>query len=310
MTSKNLIPISVIIPTANRRIRLEKTLQSIFNQNYHPREIIIIDASFDEEVMRLSSFSVKEYNGLIIYQKANLKGAAAQRNQGVQISSEPIILFMDDDIDLMPLCIEKMWFFLKSNNEVGGVNSMIINQNYQSPGIITNIMYWVMHGKLLNSYAGKCIGPAWNLLPSDQSDLPEFQLVEWLNTTCTLYKKEALPFPVFSDYFVGYSLMEDLALSLIVGREWKLYNVRTSKIFHDSQTGAHKSSKREISEMELINRFYVMYHIMHRKEIKDYFKLIVFEFFGIFTSGKNIFSIEVWAGKYSGFKKIIKSCDK
>ena len=43
---------------------------------------------------------------------------------------------------------------------------------------------------------------------------PEVASVEWLNTTCTIYRGEALPSPPFCNQFTGYSLMEDLALSL------------------------------------------------------------------------------------------------
>ena len=60
----------------------------------------------------------------------------------------------------------------------------------------------------------------------------------------------------------GYSLMEDVTLSLRVGRKWKLANVREARIFHDSQPGQHKSDLRVLAKMEIINRHYVVRNIL------------------------------------------------
>ena len=78
---------------------------------------------------------------------------------------------------------------------------MIINQKYIPPGKLTKAMANFVGGKALKSLAGKCIGPAWNFLPEDNNDLPACVQVEWLNTTCTIYRKDALPSPVFPDNF-------------------------------------------------------------------------------------------------------------
>jgi hypothetical protein len=128
------------------------------------------------------------------------------------------------------------------------------------------------------------LGPAVNLLPEDRDDLPEVVPVEWLNTTCTLYRREALPDPPFPPQFHGYSLMEDLALSLTVGKRWPLANARTARIFHDSQPGTHKSDPAVLAEMQLVNRHYVMTKILGRNRVADYLKLILFELFSIASS--------------------------
>ena len=123
------------------------------------------------------------------------------------------------------------------------------------------------------------LGPAVNLLPEDRDDLPEVVPVQWLNTTCTLYRREALPEPMFPSNFIGYSLMEDLTLSLTVGRHWKLANARTARIYHDSQRGEHKEDVVAMSTMELVNRHYVMTKVMGKRDFGDYAKLAVWELF-------------------------------
>ena len=305
-----IIPVSVIIPTKNRHHVLERTLNSISEQNYQPYEILIIDASLDDKTFKVCDEYKKELKSKLIYFQAIIEGAASQRNQGIDLSTTPFIFFMDDDIILNPFCIMFLWEFIQTNKEIGGVNAMITNQRYHSPGTITRFFYRMLHGKKLISYAGLCIGPAWNILPEDREDLPIFQEVQWLNTTCTLYRKIALPNPPFTNHFKGYSLMEDLTLSLIVGRIWKLYNVRTAKIFHDSQPGAHKDNIQEMEKMELMNRYYVMTKIMGKTTILDHFKLLILELFMLLTSPQKRYSFKAWFGKILALKDILRETHK
>jgi GT2 family glycosyltransferase len=221
---------------------------------------------------------------LVIWQRAVQAGAAAQRNQGVALTTQPFIWFFDDDIVFEPDCVQNLWHAIESDEMLGGVNAMITNQRYSKPGKVSRTLFRLLHGKSEASYAGKCIGPALNLLPEDDSVLPEVVPVEWLNTTCTIYRKSALRIPPFSEHFTGYSLLEDLALSLTIGRNWKLANARTARIFHDSQPGVHKDNPTRIAEMALVNRHYVMNHVLHRNSLTDHVKLGLLEAFGVVTS--------------------------
>ena len=276
--------ISAIIPTANRASVLKATFASLGKQEVQPAEVIVIDASEDDSTWQVCEDVCAGLQSVIKYIKTTQKGAAAQRNQGTSLAAHPFILFCDDDIVLEPGCLQQLWDGINSSDDIGGVNAMITNQQYHTPGKLTRLMYRIMHGQKLSTYAGKCIGPAWNLLPEDDNSLPELVNVEWLNTTCTLYRKIALPDPVFSPNFTGYSLMEDLALSLIVAKEYKLYNARTARIFHDSQPGSHKKNAFNIARMELINRHYIMRYVLGRNDISMYCRLMLLQLFGVFAS--------------------------
>jgi hypothetical protein len=177
---------------------------------------------------------------------------------------------------------------------MGGVNAMITNQRYHSPGRISRFVFRLMDRRDESFYPGSVLGPVVNLLPEDREDLPEVVPVEWLNTTCTLYRREALPDPPFPEHFQGYSLMEDVTLSLVVGRHWKLANARTARIYHDSQPGSHKVDPKLVAEMQLINRHYVMTQVLGRNRISDYVKLFLFELFSLTStlrvpSGRAVF---------------------
>jgi glycosyltransferase involved in cell wall biosynthesis len=277
-----LLPVAVVIPTRDRAAALRRTLESLAYQSAQPAELSIVDASADGSTRALCVEEViPSLQSAVSWCSADSVGAASQRNQGIRSCSQPVIGFMDDDIIFEPECFRLLWRALHSDDRIGGVNAMIINQRYRSPGWISQFVFRLLDDRIESSYAGSVLGPAVNLLPDDREDLPEVVPVEWLNTTCTLYRREALPDPPFPDYFKGYSLMEDVTLSLMVGRRWKLANARTARIYHDSQPGSHKLDPKVIAEMQLVNRHYVMTKVLGRSRVPDYLKLLLFELFSL-----------------------------
>lgn len=279
-----ILPISALLPTRDRSEVLHRMLLSLAQQKSQPAEMIIIDASTDNKTEYLCSRGIPGLATKIIYKQAKQVGAAVQRNEAATYATQDNVLFLDDDIIFEPNCLSRLWQALNTDLQLGGVSAMITNQKYGSPGLLSRSLFRILHGNNEESYAGMCIGPAYNLLPEDKSDLPEVMYVDWLNLGCTLYRREVLPKPVFPTHFSGYSLMEDLALSLIVGRTWKLANARTARIFHDSQPGAHKNNMAEIAKMELLNRHYVMTCVMKRRGLSYHLKLSLLELFGIVTT--------------------------
>jgi GT2 family glycosyltransferase len=276
-----IIPLSAVVATRNRTESLSRTFESLLTQAVLPFEFIVVDAS-DNDATKTLTMKLAErigYMSTVRWLAADIPGAAPQRNQGVAKSVHPFIWFFDDDIVFEPHCAERLWKAIESDRQLGGVNAMIVNQRYQPPRFVSRTMFTLMHGKREKSFAGRVIGPGINLLPEDREDLPEVVPVEWLNLGCTIYRREALPSPPFDAFFKGYSLMEDLALSLRVGKKWKLANVRDAKIFHDSQLGEHKVHTGIISEMELKNRCYVMTRILSRNTVADYLRLGIWELF-------------------------------
>jgi len=306
--SRTKAPISFVIPTKDRCARLAKTLKSLAEQLAVPQEVIVVDAS-------RSSFSETDEAGLakenfdrFICIRADQVGAAAQRNQGVLRSSMPLIAFCDDDIDFHSDCLGKLWHALEADPGLGGVSAMITNQRYQPPGTVSRLLFTLLHGRSEKSFAGRVIGPAVNVLPEDREDLPDLVPVEWLNLGCTIYRREALPSPPFDSAFTGYSLMEDLTLSLRVGRNWRLASARTARIFHDSQPGTYKSDVSETAAMELVNRHYVMTKVLGRTGLVHHLRLILWESFQLAVcaarkQSRTVF-LKALRGKIRGLKHI------
>lgn len=303
-----VLPVSVIIPTRHRTEPFRRTLWSLAQQSAQPAEAVVVDASDDRTTAALCQAGVPGLSCALRWIKASSRGAASQRNEGVRQASHAVIGFFDDDILFHPECVSRLWQALRSDPKMGGVNATITNQTYSRPGRVTRVMFPLLAGGRLATYAGRVIGPAVNNLAEDDPSLPEVVPTDWLNTTCTLYVREALPNPPFPDHFTGYSLCEDLTLSLTVARRgWKLANARTARIFHDSQPGDHKRSHADLAAMELVNRHYVMTRVLDRTRVSDYVRLGIWEAFQVAAAAQGGFrrlAAEV-AGKVRGAARLI-----
>lgn len=300
----DLLPVTTVIATRHRAGPLGRTLASVAEQSAQPAEIIVVDASDDGDTRIRCESPFPGLIAAIRHLPAATRGAASQRNEGVARAAHPLVLFMDDDILLEPDCLARMHRALAADARLGGVNAMISNQQYHPPGRASRLLYRLLHGRAESSYAGRVIGPGMNLLPEDRPDLPEVVPVEWLNTTCTLYRREALPDPPFPAHFTGYSLGEDLTLSLRVAqRGWTLANARTARIFHDSQPGAHKDDPAQLARMEVVNRHYIMAEVLGRRRLADYARLALLEGFHL-AAGRRRWSA-VLRGQLRGAREVM-----
>jgi glycosyltransferase involved in cell wall biosynthesis len=298
-----LVPISLIIPTLDRKEALHRTIESISLQEYQPDEILIIDASarFTNESYTFKQL-LPNLKSNILHVAAPQKGSAKQRNYGIEMAKNEIIGFADDDILLEPKCIENLYRGLIGTQRCGGINAVISNQSFHPLGTISKMVYRAMGINIDQPLYGKCVGPVITFLPAYLQEVDVVK-VDWLNTTCTLYRKEALPNPVFDEHFTGYSLMEDLALSLRVGKNWILLNSPSAVIYHDTQPGEEKNNLLIMGEMDLVNRYYIMKYILHHNSFKYKLQLLLQQVFsGLAT--KQIFKPRYWKAKMSALQKI------
>ena len=278
-----LVDIAVIIPTCDRPVFLEKALVSVGMQNVQPKEIIVVDASAGTDTEKLCGNSIPGLDSQIRLVKANEKGAAVQRNQGIAITNMPFIAFMDDDVYLEPFCIDKLFNCLLADDKTGGVNALISNQQFHQPGKLSRMIYGLFTSKeILNNLEGKIIGPVINFLCSENNRLAIIP-VQWLNLGLTIYRRAAFPSPVFDPYFIGYSFMEDVTLSLRVGKKWNLYTLRDARIFHDSQPGDHKKNAYKLGIMQTRNRFYIMTNVLQKKGFRAKAGFYFYALFQIFA---------------------------
>ncbi|MDI3281513.1 MAG: glycosyltransferase family A protein [Bacillota bacterium] len=102
MLNSALLDASVVIPTYNRRVILEKALQALFAQDYPADryEVIVVDdGSTDgtEEMIRSLKPSCS-----FTYQQVERGGPGRARNIGIRLARGRYIIFIDSDIVVEP----------------------------------------------------------------------------------------------------------------------------------------------------------------------------------------------------------------
>jgi hypothetical protein len=275
----NLPLLSIVMPTRNRAHRLRRTLHGLAAQLAAPAEVLVVEGGDDPtEAARLEA----EFGGTLPgfrAVKAELRGAAPQRNQGVALARGDVIGFCDDDLDFEPGCIGALRAFLAERADFGGVSATLTNQAPRGFGRLTRAVTALMDTYPSRSLDGRVVGPALNFLPSLSAEAPPVCETEWLNTTCTFYRRSVLPVPPFDACFQGYSMMEDVCLSLRVAALTRLAVLSGARVFHDTQPGDHKRSAAELGAMSVRNRYYVATRVLGRPATISWVQLAVWQGF-------------------------------
>jgi glycosyltransferase involved in cell wall biosynthesis len=301
-----LIPVSAIIPTLGRPERVVRTIASLLGQECVPAEIIVVDATTPP--LAADRLPLPPAGVRIHLLPAVQRGAAVQRNQAVAAATQPFVLFADDDIDLEPGCLTTLWDTVQADPKLGACGAVITNQDYHPPGRAMRRAYALLGCPDTASLAGRCCGPALNFLPATSA--PESQpSADWLNLCCTLVRRASLPEPPLLEFFHGYSLMEDAALTLEIAKRWRLAAPPAARVFHDVRPAAYKDRAFTREKMELINRWFVMRRIMGRDSFAWDLRMAAFQ------AGMLALSLRTaagWrrlpaalAGKISGFASVL-----
>lgn len=271
-------PVSLVIATKDRADKLANLFASLGRAGQWPAEVVVVDASLGGATRELCG-NPGEGSGAVVYVRATEAGAGAQRNEGVARSTQEFVLFSDDDVVFEPGCIRALIDALEADAGLGGVSALITNQQYHPLGKISRGFYSWLNGGPMEDFSGRCIGPAAGFLSWDRPGRAEVEPVDWMPTTCAMYRREALPDLPFDPFFKDYSLVEDMAMSLVVARRWKLANVRSARVYHDRVKGEIKSGARRFAIIELVGRHYIMVRVLGKHTAADHARLAAYQLF-------------------------------
>ena len=115
----NSFSISVVIPTFNRLIYLERAIKSVLNQTISVNEIIIVDDGSDDGT---SEFVHSNYPNIKYIFQSN-SGVSAARNTGIKAASSNWIAFLDSDDAWVTNKIQKQITELELNPEMNFCHS-------------------------------------------------------------------------------------------------------------------------------------------------------------------------------------------
>jgi GT2 family glycosyltransferase len=301
-----ILPVSVLIPTLNRRERLVRTVEQLLALPRRPAEIIVVDASVDP--VSLSDLPVPPDGVHVLCLSATRRGAAAQRNEAFRLSGQPFLLFSDDDVDCRGDTLGALWDELQRDPTLAACGVVLENQHYHPPGRLMRSFLRLLGCPANGSLAGRCCGPALNFLP-ELGPAPD--RVDWINLVFTLCRREALPDPPLLDFFHGYSLMEDAALTMHIASSRRITYAPRAIVFHDMKQADYKDRARARERMEVVNRCFVMRHVMGRRGCKWELRLLAWHTFSLIVSLR---SARGWRrfpsaflGKLDGLAEVVRS---
>lgn len=99
------VPVSVIICTRNRHESLHTCLDFLQKSISRPHEIIVVDNAPSDD----NTFNVVTHFEKIIYVKEPRLGLDIARNTGIKNASSAVVAFTDDDVQVHPLWIYRIW---------------------------------------------------------------------------------------------------------------------------------------------------------------------------------------------------------
>jgi glycosyltransferase involved in cell wall biosynthesis len=132
-TESGTVLVSVIIPTHNRASLLPDMLEALVRQTYpqESMEVIVVDDGSTDNTAEV----VKDFTGLTIkYIVQNNLGATQARNLGAQQASGQWLVFMDDDIELLPDSIAALIETLEGSKQAVVVGTLLAVDKMESTG--------------------------------------------------------------------------------------------------------------------------------------------------------------------------------
>lgn len=235
--------------------RLRDTLESVAGQTRLAESVVVVDASEGDESLAVC----REFEGRLAvgHQRAREKSAAKQRNQGCEGVDAALMVFMDDDVVLEPDVLEKLVAVFEQRPETGAVAARMRGFGHSKPRGLLRLYYGLQAGYNHLTWGGRLFGAAVNCLPCyEEDDLVDGCLIagDWLPAGVVMFSRvgfvDAGCFPDFE----GYSFMEDVYASAMVGRSAELFFHTTALYDHYPSDSSAKRNRAQLARQRMENR--------------------------------------------------------
>ena len=183
MNSYKDLSLSVVIPTKDRRADLEACLDSVFEQTFMPFEVIVIDSGQPGS----RSYFESKYTQIRYVEFMECTGLTQAKNKGADMAGGSIVLFLDDDLVIDNMFIEKILEIFRSEEyqSICGISGDIINQKNRDGSFIQRMLKIIF---LLPMYGNGRLRISAS--PTFVYGDPNIKQVEFLPGGLTAYRKE------------------------------------------------------------------------------------------------------------------------
>ena len=250
-------PLTVIVCTYKRPHRVAGFLESFFRESYHPRHLIFVDASPDDETERIvATFPLDGAPDVVLsYFRVggDLRGLTTQRNFGLAHVETTHVVYFDDDVILSPDCLKELERVFESDPSVVGAAGY--NDAYRPSKKLWNVrkaLGIVAHLRP-GSYHRSGMAVPWSFMSPG-----ELLVSDWLPGCGMMWRTDVLrEAGGFNEEFRHYALGEDIDMSLRAGKRGKLLVVGPARFKHLLDEGGGRPNDFRKGYMEIYNRFQI-----------------------------------------------------
>ena len=264
---------SPVIATLDRPGPLRLTLESLASQTKLPSQVVLVDASENNDTEELSRTLSLPFP--VTYLRSSFRSSARQRNEGAAKVSTPLIAFMDDDIVLEPDTMARLLsvFAKPEARQVGGIAGRIRGSNHPQPKGLLWWYYRLQAGYADQTFGARLFGPAINTFPCFDVQTGLIP-ADWLSSTCVVYWTDLFLQERFPE-FEGYSFAEDVHLSARIAKTHRLYFDAEAVYDHFSQPTDFKQSHGRFVAAAIRNRMVVARDVMGQHGFELFWKFFL-----------------------------------
>ena len=296
--------LNILVATRNRPKDISNLLESLIHQTNPNFFITIVDSSTDllEETNAVISKYKKSMN--INYHSTNKRGSCTQRNLGLDLIREYLVLISDDDCIFEPDTIEKLYEYLKENPDIALFGLNIKEERKPSKlkfikkilGISNQSKNYIIRKNGIN-----CTGSIY------RDDLK----VEWLPSGALVIVKSnikdnnLLKFNTSLERFSGYCSAEDAYLTYSIYLKGYKLGLANKAIVHHFPSISSRDHDKLMYKVRTYNRFIVWHDLIFSQSKINFVPFIISNL--IFTLQYSLFilkgNINPLTGHLNGLKE-------
>lgn len=229
---------SFVIPTKNRPTELATVFDAILAQTRLPEQVIIIDQSSPDEVIKdkLTPLAKKVKIKLDYIHDESIKGLVQAKAASIQYNNCDYISFFDDDIVHEPTYLAAIEKAFTAHPEMIGVNGLILNA--PAVGRIKRLVFRLTHFGLYKDNRQ-------NVIRSLSPKTVHPQAVDALSGGLSTWRKEVFDSVSF-DVKNKFHAYEDKEFSIRIERAFpkQMFIVPQAKLYHYHAAGNRQSLLR------------------------------------------------------------------
>jgi glycosyltransferase involved in cell wall biosynthesis len=123
--------VSIIIPSYNSSILIERYLRLVLNTDYTDFEVIVVDdCSMDSNLKLVEDFSRRDAR-LKLVRKDNRSGPSATCNVGINVAKGMYIAFLETDVEIEPTWLKEIIKVLESDKSIRAAQSKVLDLHHR-----------------------------------------------------------------------------------------------------------------------------------------------------------------------------------